>query len=331
MSIPTQYLSQGLTGNLGKYQVDANSLEQLGFLKAGTVNKAESAAAAINSAANWTGANGINSAADFLTNPAVQEKVIEQLFEKNYETLTKTIPGFSKLTDSEQAGLLQIAHLSGLGGVKTLMNDFGGKVPNIPGLLGGLAVSPADIAGQPSSSYFFGMLHQRFLPTQIQALAAQTAKIASKLPVSVPAPLGKFVRPAGALGGAMDKLPGLNNLPGGVQVLTSGTGGLKNTLGGIVGVASKLPGGLSNVPGNLSSVAGKIPSTVTDNVGGLAGGLNKISQVAGKLPGTLNDVSGVVPTKLTQLASAAVKAPALIDQYRVGFNASELGKKIAKV
>lgn len=339
-SIPTQYLNQGLSGKLGKYQVDATSLEKMGFLKSGTVAKAKSAADAINKAANWTGAQGIKSKTDFLTNPNIQETVVAKMFEDNYQLLSKTIPNFSKLTDSEVAGLLQVCQFSGVSQAQDLLKSFGGKLPNIsslPGLPKGLAVNPADIAGQFSPSCFFGMLPTKFLPAQMQAMTAQVAKVTSKLPVSIPGPLQKLVGPAAALQNAVKKVPGLDKIPGGMQSLTKGVGGLTNPLGGVAGVVNKLPGGFANVPGNLTkfantipSVANKLPGGLSSKTSGLMNGFNKVNQVIGKMPPAINKVAGTVPNKLLNAIPSAPKALSVVQQYQAGYSASELGKRIAK-
>jgi hypothetical protein len=352
MSIPAKYLGQGLSGSLGLYQMDAGSLEKLGYLKTGSESKAGSAA--VNLAANWTGISGVKSKTDFLTNPSVQEAVVGQMMEKNYQTLMSSSAAFAKLSDSQQAGLLQVAQLSGVASAQSLVANVGNNLPGVsslPGVPGisslpplpaGVAVNSADIAAQASPSCIFGSLLNKFAPAQLQAITAQTAKITSKLPVSIPGPLSNVVSPANALGGAVGKLPGLDKLPGGVGALTAGTGGLTGSLGGAAGTLKTLPGGLNGTPSNLGKVAGKVSGAMSkveaatqkitglaSKAGGVLSSLNKISDIAGNLPGTLNDLAGTVPTSLTKAVGGATAGLSLLQQYQAGVQASELGKKIA--
>ncbi len=65
------YSADNKLGFIGKYQMGAQALEEMGYLKPGS----SSSDTATYSAANWTGKNGIYSAADWKANTAVQEAV----------------------------------------------------------------------------------------------------------------------------------------------------------------------------------------------------------------------------------------------------------------
>lgn len=127
----SKYLGQGVTGSLGKYQLNAGGLEQLGFLKSGSLASLGSNALAINGAANWSGLNGVNSKLDFLKNASIQETAIGKLYEQNYQKLSAQTAFFSKLADSEKAGFLQVAQTSGINGAKALFDSFNGKNVNL--------------------------------------------------------------------------------------------------------------------------------------------------------------------------------------------------------
>lgn len=127
----SKYLGQGVTGSLGKYQLNAGSLEQLGFLKSGALGNLSSNALAINGAANWSGLNSINSKFDFLKNASIQETAIGKLYEQNYQKLSTQTDFFSKLSDSEKAGFLQVSQVSGITGAKALYDSFNGKNVNL--------------------------------------------------------------------------------------------------------------------------------------------------------------------------------------------------------
>jgi hypothetical protein len=78
----------------------------------------------------WTGKDGINSKNDFLTNPAVQEKAMDQNLQNNYNAMAKNgaiQPGDNPGT---VAGMLQTAHLLGAGGANTWRRTGGGADAN---------------------------------------------------------------------------------------------------------------------------------------------------------------------------------------------------------
>jgi hypothetical protein len=328
MSIPTQYLGQGLTGSLGKYQIDAAYLEQLKFLKTGTLTKTRSSTVAINSAANWSGYRNINSKTDFLSNISEQEKAILLILEHNFQSYLLKTGLTASLTQSQIAGLLLISYVSGTSGISALTNVLG-STANLVQVPTNMLVNPVDIFEQPVISDDIPLISDFFLSTQLQALTAQIAKITMLRPVSIPGPLQNLVPPAESVNGSLGKLPGLVKLSGGLNALTAGAGGLTNSLGGAAGSLSKLPGGLAGVPGNLNNFAGKIPSAVTSKTGGILSSLNKVSSIAGNLPGKLNSLAGAVPDSLSKIASNTVADLSLVQQYQAGVHASELGKKIA--
>jgi hypothetical protein len=72
------YQADNKKGFIGKYQMGAEALEDMGYLKKGA---SKLGSRATYNPANWTGKDGINSAIDWKNNTAVQEKV-EPLWQK---------------------------------------------------------------------------------------------------------------------------------------------------------------------------------------------------------------------------------------------------------
>lgn len=101
------YTYQSTLGYMGKYQLSSKTLQEQGYLIAGTPQTEE----AINNPNNWTGKNGINSADDFKTNPSVQETVMYDVTRSNYATLQSNGVITSGTDPAEAAGLLATAHL----------------------------------------------------------------------------------------------------------------------------------------------------------------------------------------------------------------------------
>lgn len=328
MSIPTRYLRQGLTGSLGKYQIDAESLEQLGYLKSGTMLKIKSPILAINSSANWSGRRGINSKIDFLSSVTEQESAILQLLEKHFQTYLKNLT--TTLTQDQIMGLLMVSWLSGPSAITNLINSISSDSLSSQTISKTILINVIDVFEQSVSSNDTQLLTEYFLNEQLSALTAQISKITLSYPVIIPDVLKITLSDSEILAGDLEKISGLTQVPGGLDSLISAAGGLTNTLGGAAGALAKSPGGLGNVPSNLSSVANKIPQGVTSKNGGLLGSLNKVSSIAGKLPGALNNLSGTVPTSLVNIIPAITARLSLLQQYQAGVHASELGRKLSE-
>lgn len=117
---------------LGKYQVGAAVLKDQGYIKPEYYAKYGTSAVQYPDA--WTGKDGINSKNDYLTNPAVQEKVMDRNLQNNYNAMAKNgaiQPGDSPAT---VAGMLQTAHLLGAGGANAWRRGYGEPDGNgVPG------------------------------------------------------------------------------------------------------------------------------------------------------------------------------------------------------
>jgi hypothetical protein len=121
--------TEAARGNyLGKYQMGAAALTDQGYIKPDAY--AKYGTAAVQYPSSWTGKDGVNSKESFLGNPSVQEKSMDRLLEKNYNTMTRI--GAIKPGDdpSTVGGMLSTAHLLGAGGAKTWRETGQGQDAN---------------------------------------------------------------------------------------------------------------------------------------------------------------------------------------------------------
>lgn len=108
------YKAVNQLGYIGKYQMGAPMLTDLGYVKKGTTNKQ------LNDPSVWTGKDGITSKEAFLNSEAVQEKAMDAELEMNTKRLTKMGVIDSSTTDQERAGFLATSHLLGTGGARDM-------------------------------------------------------------------------------------------------------------------------------------------------------------------------------------------------------------------
>lgn len=102
---------------LGKYQMSAGALEDLGYLKPGSYAKYGNSA--VQNSANWSGKEGMTSKEAYLGNPNVQEKAMDSYLKKSYNTLGLN----SSVDPAKTAGLLWVAHNQGPGAAKAFMQN----------------------------------------------------------------------------------------------------------------------------------------------------------------------------------------------------------------
>jgi hypothetical protein len=112
-------------GELGKYQINAEQLAQLGYVKYLTNVKGERVFPSnFRLASNdiWQGKSGMTSIQKFVSTPAIQEKMMNELTAFNYDQLI--LDGIiTPTTRVEQiGGYLSIAHNTGLFAVKQFVN-----------------------------------------------------------------------------------------------------------------------------------------------------------------------------------------------------------------
>ena len=112
-------------GELGKYQVNGEQLAELGYVKYLTNVKGERVFPSnFRLASNdiWTGKTGITSIQKFISTPAVQEKMMNELIAYNYDALIRDGIVTSATTKEQIGGYLSIAHNTGLFAVKQFVN-----------------------------------------------------------------------------------------------------------------------------------------------------------------------------------------------------------------
>ena len=109
---------------LGKYQMGAAMLTDLGYVKKGTSNSG------LNNPDNWTGKDGMSSKDDFLNNPTVQESAMDAELDMNEKRLTKMGVIDDSTTEQEKSGYLSTSHLLGTGGARSMKNGIVKKDAN---------------------------------------------------------------------------------------------------------------------------------------------------------------------------------------------------------
>ena len=110
------YGSENQYSYIGKYQFGSAALTDQGYIKPDAY--ARYGQDAVNYPSSWTGKDGITSKDAFKKNPGVQERAMDNLLQRNYNTLTRT--GGIKSSDDPAtvAGMLSTSHLLGAGGAK---------------------------------------------------------------------------------------------------------------------------------------------------------------------------------------------------------------------
>lgn len=112
----------------GKYQMGSAALTDLGYIKPDAYAKYGSSA--VQYPSSWTGKDGMRSRDDFLGSPSVQERSMDDLLSKNYNTLVKTGGIKSSDDNSTVSGMLATSHLLGPGGATTWRNTGVGQDAN---------------------------------------------------------------------------------------------------------------------------------------------------------------------------------------------------------
>lgn len=121
------YTKEGSAGELGKYQLNINSLIDLGYVKRCPEDIVLSTW--ISDSDNWTGKDGIVNKQKFLENPAIQESAVIAASKINYNTLLR----MGKVTDQDSskdvAGLLATSLAMGVTNADKLnKKDTNGKL-----------------------------------------------------------------------------------------------------------------------------------------------------------------------------------------------------------
>ena len=116
-------------GYVGGYQMGAQALESLGYLKKGTYNRGKASGKGGNSGipdpTNWTGKSGVDSLDSFISDPATQDKIFEENLNYNYKGLLANGTITPDTSIEDVAGYISAAHLLGVAGAKNLSNVDG--------------------------------------------------------------------------------------------------------------------------------------------------------------------------------------------------------------
>jgi len=101
-------------GYIGKYQLGAQALEDLGYLKSGSYSKLKNKA--VNNPEMYTGKNGIANIEDYLSQEDMQDNIAQELLERNFKLLKRKGIDVENIPPEEIAGLLMESHVVGAGG-----------------------------------------------------------------------------------------------------------------------------------------------------------------------------------------------------------------------
>lgn len=115
----------------GRYQMGAESLESLGYIKPGS--SALYGQDAMDRNDVWTGKNGVSNLKGFLDRPAAQESAMQDLTARNYRTLSGSGVITAESPPEHVAGMLAVAHNLGANGAinwaKTGVGQDGNGTP----------------------------------------------------------------------------------------------------------------------------------------------------------------------------------------------------------
>lgn len=112
------YKAVNQLGYIGKYQMGAPMLIDLGYVKAGSKNSD------LNNPTVWTGKGGVTSKEAFLNSPVQQEAAMDAELVMNEKRLRKIGVIDDTSTEQEISGFLATSHLLGTGGAKKMKNGI---------------------------------------------------------------------------------------------------------------------------------------------------------------------------------------------------------------
>jgi hypothetical protein len=103
------------SGFIGKYQLNVEDLQKLGYVKEGLTNTLDS----LKNPNNWISKDSISNLGEFLKSPELQERAMFDLAKSNYATLQATGVITKSTPKDVISGLLSVSHLTGAGGATT--------------------------------------------------------------------------------------------------------------------------------------------------------------------------------------------------------------------
>ena len=314
---------------VGQYGLDCQQLEQAGYVKPGTYQQFifdPSPLTDVMSAPGiFTGLNGVNTAQEFLNNPAAQNGAMSSLMSNAYDSLTATgtitpptASSVSALVGKvyTQSGLQSLSAVSAASGISFSipnlssltaglpnLSSLTSALPNVSGITTALANSP--VGGLLSSA-----------TTNLSTLASGAVNIpgvgslqnisgaVDKLTAGVTADVGALITNASKFGTAAaaswaSSLPSISSLTSNLPSISSLTSALP-TLPGLPSVASLTTD--LNVLGKAAQFAtgATNPLTSLSNLGSV--NLPSLSSLTAGLP-SLSSLSSGIPS-LSSLASS---------------------------
>lgn len=115
-------------GFVGKYQFGAPALSDLGYIKVSQGRSPKNSD--MDDSSYWSGKGGIRSKQDFFNSAKVQEDVMFQNMQRNYNTMKRRGVITTGDTAERVAGLIAVAHLLGAGGAIKYAKGVDGKDGN---------------------------------------------------------------------------------------------------------------------------------------------------------------------------------------------------------
>lgn len=109
-------------GFVGKYQFGYQALIDMGYVKSNVTSNSQ-----LDNPNSWTGKDGIESKDTWLDNGTIQEKAMEGLTQRNYNTLLKNGTITKDTPPEDVGGILATSHLLGPTGAKRWRSGAGGQ------------------------------------------------------------------------------------------------------------------------------------------------------------------------------------------------------------
>jgi len=324
---------------VGQYGLDCQQLEQAGYVKPGTYQQFifdPSPLTDVMSAPGiFTGLNGVNTAQEFLNNPAAQNGAMSSLMSNAYDSLTATgtitpptASSVSALVGKvyTQSGLQSLSAVSAASGISFSIPNLSSLTAGLPNLSSLTSALP-DVSGITTAlanSPVGGLLSSA--TTNLSTLASGAVNIpgvgslqnisgaVDKLTSGVTADVGALITNASKFGTAAaaswaSSLPSISSLTSNLPSISSLTSALP-TLPGLPSVASLTTD--LNVLGKAAQFAtgATNPLTSLSNLGSvnlpslssLTAGLPSLSSLSSGLP-SLSSLSSGLPS-LSSLASS---------------------------
>ena len=289
---------------VGQFGLTCPQLEMSGYVKPGTYRQfifdPSPLVDVLSAPGIWTGKNGINSAQDFLNNPASQNDAMSTLMTQSYNSLTSTGTITPAITPSVSALSGQIYTQSGLQTISQLSAVTGITIPSTSGL---------SIAGTPISGLLSTSLTD---PGSLASGALNTtgsfniSSVTSKLENTVTGGVGALIT-NGSIFGTSATTQWANS--GSInQILTGGgfgssfglpTTDLTNSIQGlnVLGKSSQFASGFANPLTSLNNLGGVNLTSLTSalpSISSLTSALPSISSLTSVLP-DLGSLTSILP------------------------------------